>query len=745
MALKWWSGFDLGRAPSATGNTGREYADVVATPAVVDAGGGDYWLSLTGTNAIRNIELTGSNLLGGSVTAVVISFPLLFPSSLPSNSPDLICFGSEGFFFFQAAGTKLGAAFAGESTVDGPVVVADVPYWIDLYYDVSANPWRLRWWVNGVQQTDVTSAQAASTVSGLTIGRVDAVSGTYRYNDVRVSVTAGDAPLGQGIVKTLLPDTGATATEIGTADSICRFTSNGGGLDTTFNSANILAAISEIPPVISASATGLYQRTSGTGNAINIPMTSYTLQGGETIEGVVVRVLGWAASATANNLELRAYDGNAETTLIAREDPNFDNSTSAPVWWCAQYTPSGGWDQTKLDNFALRIGYSNDVNPVVGAHLIVAELAIKRAPVAPSAVAAVASIPAVTVSTGGAGDATAAPAVVAATATAPGPTLSTGSTVDGAVVAATATIPAASAAGGSTPTPSTIAAVASVGAATVNTGSTISASTVTAVAAVAAATPSTGSTAAPTTIGATAAVGSVTFTSSANPAPAAVAAVATVPSPSIQASSTVPPTTVAGIATVPTPVPSTGSTVPATTVDALTDVPAASVSAGGNTTVNPTAVVATATVETATASASSTAATPTVEAITTVDAPSVSVGSTVSPAVVQATTAVSAGSPSTGVTLTLTTVAGVAAIANPTVMAGASPAPSTVAGITSVGSPALTTGAIVSAQPVTAVTTIAAPAIATPTAVITRPETGTISRPSSGAIPRPDQGTVTRP
>lgn len=377
MSVIFATGSDLGRVPSATGNAARRYVDAATGLTVVDLGGGDYVAQMSGTSTINNYQLT-SNMLG-TPTALVASFKVRFPTSLPSTSPDFCVVGATGgqsaFVFYQNSGTRLGAAWGGGATINGPVVVANTQYTVEVRVDTSANPNVLDWWVDGVAQTSTTIAQAAGTVNGFFAGRDSAATGTYQINDMRVSVTYADAPLGVGRVRTLVPS--GTATEIGTANSICRFTSNGSVLDTTFNSADIMAAISEVPPVISASASGLYQRTSGVGNAVSIPMSNYTLAAGETIELCTIRVLLWSASTLQNALELRAWDGTAETVLIALEDPNGDNSTTTPAWWCATYTPSGGWTQAKLDALEVRIGYSNDVSPVPGAHQITAEISVK--------------------------------------------------------------------------------------------------------------------------------------------------------------------------------------------------------------------------------------------------------------------------------------------------------------------------------------------------------------------------------
>lgn len=671
--LVFWTGFNMGRAPSITGNAARRYVNVANAAAVTTTNPrtGAYALLLTGGATVTNIELTSGGLLAGG-TSVVSTFWIMFPTSLPANSPDFCCIstsGNDAFMFYQSTGTKLGVAWLGESTFDGPVVVANTWYRIDMRVDASANPHTLTWAVNGVPQTGTTSAAAAGSIASWALGRVDAVAGTYEFDDVRVGTGSSDYPLGEGKVVLLLPDTGATATEIGTANSICRFTSNGGALDTTFSSADILAAISEVPPTISAAATGLYQRTSGTGNAINIPFTSYQLQAGEEIEGVVVRVLGWAASATANNLELRAFDGTNETTLIAREDPNFDNSTTNPAWWCATYTPSGGWDQTKLDALAIRIGYSNDVTPVPGCHAIYVEVSIKQSPVAPTTVAATASIPTPTVTTG---DQPPAPTTVAATASIPTPTAAASSEATPTAVAGTATVPTPSISTTALAAPATVAGTASIPAPDLSTTSVVDA----------------------VTVPATASIPTPDVTASAAAEPLTVQATTSIPAPAAAASSTTEPATVTAAASVPTPVIATTALATPATVTGETSIPTPGIEAMGNATVNAVTVEATASIPTPTAAGSSTATPATVQGTAVVPTPAASAAGTATPATVAATTSIPSPVAAASSTATPATVTGTASVPAPVVVSQATAAPAVVAATATVPTPQVEVGGV---------------------------------------------------
>jgi hypothetical protein len=374
------TGFEAGSiAGASSGTSGSKLADSSAgTGTVVSTSprSGTYCLELSGTAAAANLKWD-ANTLGSSKTAVVATVGVYFPTSLPSADLDLITveLSTGGFdiqVIFQQSTGKI-VAVDGANSVVGPVVSANTWYRIDLRVDVSGANTIVDMAVDGTTYTQASTSNTGTSIFSFALGRLGAQTGTVRYDDVVVSVTAADYPLGNHKVLLVKPDTGGTTTEIGTANATARFTSNG-TLDTTHNSANILAALSEVPPTIGATASGVHQRTSGVGNAVGVPMTTYTLAAGESVSGLRVLIAGWAASSTANNIEVRAYNGSTETTLFPKADPAFDNSTTAPTWIAKMY--AGVTDQTTLDALVVRLGYSDDVSPVPGAHAIYGEVAV---------------------------------------------------------------------------------------------------------------------------------------------------------------------------------------------------------------------------------------------------------------------------------------------------------------------------------------------------------------------------------
>jgi hypothetical protein len=385
--LKVCTGFEHGVSDLTSltkGNTGNKLFDTAAgSPTMVSTGAvrsGTYALELNPSAASEYVTW-GTATLGASQTVLVGCLAIRFPGSLPGADCTVAYLTSstaeDQLLRFRASDSKLvwQDHNLGTATV-GPTVAADTWYIIDFRYNVSAATHTVDWQVDGTAQTQHSRSVAAGTISEFALGHPQATQTiTCRYDDVLASTTSADYPLGAHKVLLLTPDTGGTTAEIGTANATARFTSNG-TVDSTHNSANILTAISEVPPTIGASADGVAQRTAGSGNAVGIPMTTYTLGSGESISGLRILVVGWAGSATANNIGMRTYNGATETTLFAAADPNFDNNTTSPGWLCKMATLADFDTQSELDALVVRYGYSTDVAPVPGAHAIYAELAV---------------------------------------------------------------------------------------------------------------------------------------------------------------------------------------------------------------------------------------------------------------------------------------------------------------------------------------------------------------------------------
>lgn len=569
--------------------------------------------------------------LGTSKTSLVVSLRFRL-STLPSGDTDIISMDAASTtdragFFYQSSTGKIVAWIGASTQASAAAISVNTWYTLEWHLDVSANPNVMSWKLDGTAGTQVSLGVAATTVSRLQLGNRGAGTGVADYDAVVVSVTGADYPLGVHSIKILTVDPAGTVTS-NSSTNFRAFTNNG-TIDGSFNATNIRDAIDELPPTIGASADGAVQISNNATGYIEIPMTTYTLGGGETIAGARMVACGWAADTTASIIEFRSYNGTTETVLYAAADPGFDASTTAPTWVCRMHTLADIDTQSELNALAYRMGFSTDAAPDVGIHAIYTEVAILSsggATATPAAIAAVTALPAATVSAGS----TPTPAAVASVVALPAATVGTGSTVAPAAVVGVVAFPAATIATGATRTPAAVAAVTTLPAATVSGGGTST--------------------------------------------PATIAAATALPAAVVAASSTVTPGAVAAVTALPAATVATGSTVTPVAIAATVALPAPAVSAGGNATVSPTPVAASVTVPAVEISAGAGVAPAAIAAVAGFPAPTISVSATVTPAAITVTVAMPTPQvPTTsGATVTPTTVAATVAFPVPAVSVGGS-------------------------------------------------------------------------
>lgn len=345
---------------------------------------GSYGLRLSPAAAIAHAGWAnaGNNGILGSSGTLVGSFWFRFPTLPTVDFNIFIGIGTAGGqdFFLKYLNSTTGLqAVVGASTQVGPTITANTWVHVDFRLVLNANPHTLDWTVNGSAQTAISLAVATENlfIAGFSSDN-GTQNGVLHVDDAVMSLTSGDYPLGKHKVQQLIPDTAGTAVEIGTANATGRMVTNS-AIDATFNSANILTAISEVPPLLSGASTGLGQRTLSTTSACGIPMTTYTLSGGETITGVRAVICAWAANATAaaNTLGVRTFNGTSETIVFAAAAYQGQNTTT-PAWICKMATGTDFDTQAELDALVMRVGYSGDVTPLPGAHAVYAEVAVKE-------------------------------------------------------------------------------------------------------------------------------------------------------------------------------------------------------------------------------------------------------------------------------------------------------------------------------------------------------------------------------
>lgn len=338
------------------------------------------------------IEVAGTTIVPVDVSQFTTTFSFRFVNALPTG-------GSSGLVLLlritpvSLAGIDISLRLSDAAivvvpsnnlpgtVVAGPVLTTNTWYTVEAAVDMSTSTFTINWSVNGVAQTQATRAGVVSPpklLQSLRYGpSVGNTTCNILYDDLLYVRGIDQYPLGDIKIVRIMPS--ATITESGTANVWCRFTSNGGGLDTTFNAANILAAISVFPPAttVNSSGTGVYQRTAGLSvGAITVPFDTYSLQAGQGVGAVRLETILWQSTNGGSDFRVLGNVGGSNTVLWNATGQIVFNSQ---VWACKIYTPAEGWSQSTLNAFAAVIDGGADISPLPGYRFVMAEVAIRTA------------------------------------------------------------------------------------------------------------------------------------------------------------------------------------------------------------------------------------------------------------------------------------------------------------------------------------------------------------------------------
>lgn len=373
-----------------TGNTGYTYL------ASASAG-----VSVTSTNPrhhtycfLASATSAACNFTGSAATVAGGVFVGRFSFRLNSTpAADLELGGVVGFVTFRyvQASQKIGCK-VGTGTEQLSTATVSSGNWYSVNYrldtSTSANQCEWSWRIDSTTtlttETTATATGAANTSFTPRLGWTTATTGSVNLADLVCSSTSAAYPLGDYQVRA------ATVNQIidpGVTADFNVFSNN--GTMAAWNNATALAAVSELPATIGASANGLAQVTaSSTTLDLYFGLPSGIAPTG-TGKGARFCVVGWAASGTSATLKFNYAAGGSSGTFdggTTAVDWNFDNSTTAPGWACSAVVATGT-TSTALTSTAwtsnppfLRVGDSGDATPDMGLHAAYVEVAVKVEP-----------------------------------------------------------------------------------------------------------------------------------------------------------------------------------------------------------------------------------------------------------------------------------------------------------------------------------------------------------------------------
>lgn len=236
-----------------------------------------------------------------------------------------------------------GRLAAGTGTVTGPVVVPDAWTIIDLRVDLSTAQRAVEWRVGGVIQPALSVPGGASTASGIRFGTTLLDTYGLEVDDVLVTASASDFPLGDGRVEGLRPN------GLGASSVPGNFSNDDG------------AAIGAATPGrLADSPFGLTsyicQTRASSTSYVGVTLVDPTAMGPRALAAT----FGFHAAGTqANHGRMVVFDGAAERQVHTGDLSELTLVVVASVL----ATPTRGWTQAGVAGLEARVGYSVDISP----------------------------------------------------------------------------------------------------------------------------------------------------------------------------------------------------------------------------------------------------------------------------------------------------------------------------------------------------------------------------------------------
>jgi hypothetical protein len=228
--------------------------------------------------------------------------------------------------------------------------------YIDWSFDTSANPWQLKAKLDGGTEFSGTSSTAADTFINLRVGGTAGASTlVIYYDDLVLSSTLADYPIGAGGTELLVPGSD------GTHNAGTNTMEDNAGTD--IGTTTAYDKINSVP--MGSATTYIRQATIGTGNYAEINFADITATHSAIIGAMGILSYTAATTTTDKGGCIISKDSFSSFTEIwgnptTRQDYS-DGSTSNVYWKSAII--SGAVDDTTVNALKGRVGYSDDVTP----------------------------------------------------------------------------------------------------------------------------------------------------------------------------------------------------------------------------------------------------------------------------------------------------------------------------------------------------------------------------------------------
>lgn len=350
------AGFENGVA-TPTVNGGGLYNTVNGSPTVGASykKTGAYGLQINPSATTEYVSwdiATGTKMVVGRVYVYFVSLPSgadgRVISCYSAHGGAIIGVDTTGKWFCEISGGTRQTAASGPSTSQW--------YMVEFKFDTTSNPHLADWKIDTVSKTQATSANAAEDLSAFRAGTTLATTMEVWYDDLVLSATSGDYPIGPGGTEVLVPSSN------GSLLNTNGYLQDAGGvaIDLPGNPCN--TDLDDIPP--SASAYVLQTTAASTYMAANDMSNISASHSG--IIGAMAFLAYTSAATQANTAACMASkDAFSTETVIWGDEATpadySDGSTSNLYYKSA--IVSGVVDDTTANALQIEIGHSGDATP----------------------------------------------------------------------------------------------------------------------------------------------------------------------------------------------------------------------------------------------------------------------------------------------------------------------------------------------------------------------------------------------
>jgi hypothetical protein len=354
--ITWCTGFEYGLATPVTSGAGLFNA-VTGAPSIQAATyrTGAYALQSNVAAAVAYVTL---NL--ATPTVIVGRFYINIASHTTPNSINLCdVISTTGHSFSIYYTLNMSRIYFPTGIYGSPTIVSVGSTWyrIDFIFDCSGNIFTFDGQVNGVAVTQQTYNHGApDTWASVSFGISTVATANFIYDDIALSFTPGDYPLGEGGVIGLRPNVD------GTHNNASNIMEDSAGNDIHATNFPAFGYLNEDPWITTADAD--YVRQTGTGATryceINFDDTTEAI-----IQGTRAILQYASATTNANTGATLIMDSNDQVTnLYGTALVPADMSETSAFYKSIMITaPAGGWTMAQVNALRARFGYSDDANP----------------------------------------------------------------------------------------------------------------------------------------------------------------------------------------------------------------------------------------------------------------------------------------------------------------------------------------------------------------------------------------------